>query len=298
MSKMHSQASLQGSSAEFIRVKGEGLRRLFARFGERDWVSLAQIVCVLSMALAVWAWFSPSVQETGGSVPPHRLGTYVPFVGCKSDGQMGPLKSPEGKSKSVPIAPDAAEQFAYYKSEYGFGVLAPRGWQCFGLYGANGSTLYISPTEIVAANLLSTTWNGFPGPAIEIAERDGDTSGRFEVARAIAHVFPTHRAFVDGVIREGIEPASSFPFGPYPKDKLTYLNKEMVEYQTPANTDGLGTNSRLEKNDDSISGVAILMGETPNLLFLSVRLSPNQTGLRSTIIRQVERDAAQPAHAE
>jgi hypothetical protein len=65
---------------------------------------------------------------------------------------------------------------------------------------------------------------------------------------AIARVFPAHRAFVRKVIAEGIEPTSDFPFGPYPNDKLTYKNKEMVEYETPAHKDGLGTQSRLQKS--------------------------------------------------
>jgi len=45
----------------------------------------------------------------------------------------------------------------------------------------------------------------------------------------------------DGVITEGIEPASDFPFGPYPTDTLKYHGDVTVEFQTPANTKGLGT---------------------------------------------------------
>ncbi len=63
-----------------------------------------------------------------------------------------------------------------------------------------------------------------------------------------------------------------------------------VEYQTPAQTEGLGTNSGLKKNDTPISGVAILTGQTPDLVFLAVRLSANQTDLTSAIIRGVETD--------
>lgn len=98
------------------------------------------------------------------------------------------------------------------------------------------------------------------------------------------------------MIEEGLEPASSFPFGPYPKDKLIYQSKEMVEYQTPANTDGLGTNSRLKKDADPISGVAILMGQTPDLLLLSARLSRNLADLTPVIVQQVERGAAHVVH--
>jgi hypothetical protein len=216
----------------------------------------------------------------------------VPFVGCKSDGQVGPVESPQDKSKVVATTADVAQRLAYYKAEYGIGVLAPRGWHCFGVYGSNGSSLFVSPEPIYPSNLFSVSWKGFVGEVIQISVEIGDTSGRFGVARIIARVFPDHKSFVSDVIAEGIEPASSFPYGPYPNDKLTYRSDEIVEYQTPANDDGLGTESRLLKNGSPISGVAILMGEELNLCQLTVRLSPNQNNLIPIIIQQVELDAA------
>jgi hypothetical protein len=221
---------------------------------------------------------------------PQKPLAQVPFVGCASDGQVGPVKAPTGQSKLVPISAETASRLAYYKSEYGFGVLAPRGWSCFGVYGSYGSALYVSPEHITASNLFSSTWGGFTGPAIELAGETGDTSGRFGVARVIARVFHARRQFVEDVIEEGIELASSFPLGPYPGDKLVYRNDQTVEYETPANTDGLGTNSRLKKSAYPISGVAILTGETPDLMFLAVRLPPDLTDLTSPVIQQPERD--------
>jgi hypothetical protein len=99
------------------------------------------------------------------------------------------------------------------------------------------------------------------------------------------------------VISEGLEPASDFPFGPYPKDKLVYKSSEIVEYQTPANTDGLGTNSRLLKSAYPIVGAAILVPEspdekTPDVILLSVRVPQNLADLASVIVQQTERDAA------
>jgi hypothetical protein len=87
-------------------------------------------------------------------------------------------------------------------------------------------------------------------------------------------------------------PADSFVSGPYPKDRLAYKSKSVVEYTTPAQTDGLGTQSWLRKNGSPINGVAILVGETPDMLLLSVRLPSDLTGLTSAIVGQVERDAA------
>jgi hypothetical protein len=234
---------------------------------------------------------SPSAHAIAAAASSPKLGARVPFVGCRADGQVGPVKAPIGKNRLLPIAPEAAQQLAYYKSEQGLGILAPRGWRCFDVYGSNGYALCISPRQITTSNVFSITWSGFSGPAIELVGESGDTSGRFTVARVIARVFPAQRPFVEKVIVEGIEPARSFPFGPYPNDKLIYQSKETVEYQTPANTDGLGTSSRLKKSDSPISGVAILTGQTPDLLLLSVRLSPNLSDLASDIVQQTERDA-------
>ncbi len=98
--------------------------------------------------------------------------------------------------------------------------------------------------------------------------------------------------FVQDVIAEGIEPAKSFPTGPYPNDRLTYRRKKVVEFETPANTEGLGTRSRLQKNGSPISGVAILVGDEPNLTQLSLRLPPAVKDLERAIIEQTEFEAS------
>ena len=219
----------------------------------------------------------------------------VPFVGCASGGQVGPLKAPAGTIKIEVLSPGPARRLAYYQSEHSFGVLAPRGWHCFGTYGSNGSTLYVSPKPIDGNAFFSGHWAGFTGPAIQISGRFASTSGRFEVAKTIARVFPAYMAFAKKVIAEGIEPASSFPQGPFPGDKLVYRNDKIVEYETPPNQTGLGTVFGLQKNGSPISGVAILAGKDPTtdpiLIHLAVRLPQNATDLGPSIVRQVERDS-------
>jgi hypothetical protein len=229
------------------------------------------------------------------SAPVFAQTSTVPFIGCPSDGQVGPLAAPAGHARQLPIPPGTAARLAWYKAANAPGVLAPRGWHCFSTYGSSRATLYVSPGPLTAKLVLpGNGWNGFSGPAIEISNTYGDTSGRFTVAEIIARVFPAHRDFVQKVIAEGIMPANSFPFGPYPTDKLTYKSNEIVEYITPANADGLGTNLGLKKSGDPISGVAILTGEGPNLVHLSTRLPPNMLDLTPAIIHQVERDATHP----
>jgi hypothetical protein len=246
-------------------------------------------MAILNAALMAGIGFTSSVYANAA--------VSVPFVGCKSDGQVGPQDAPTGEPKMMTISPQLAQKVAYYKASYGSGVLAPRGWYCFGTYGSDGSNLYVTPTPLNSANLFSNSWKGISSYGIQLSESNGDTSGRFEVAQIIARVFPAHLAFVRRVIAEGVEPATSFPRGPYPTDRLTYKSKEAVEYVTPPNTEGLGTKSFLVKNANPIAGVALLTGEELNLTHLSSRLSPEMSDLLSVIIRQVEQDSSQSANS-
>lgn len=218
----------------------------------------------------------------------------VPFVGCASDGQVGPRKAPHGKTKSVPLPLALANQLAYYQAEDGSGVLAPRGWHCFSTYGSSGSSLFVAPQTIDSKLVFLEKWKGFSGPVVQISDSLGGTSGRFEVASIIARVFPAHKAFVANVVAEGIQTAADFPSVPYPKDKLRYRSKEVVEYETPPQTDGLGTRSRLQKSNKAITGVEILSG--PNvqldLVSLFVRLPQVSEDLTRAIVQQTEREAA------
>jgi hypothetical protein len=149
--------------------------------------------------------------------------------------------------------------------------------------------LYVGPQPIDESRIGHS---GFAGPIIEISNTFGNTSGRFDVARIIARVFPAYKSTAYKLL-EGFDPATgSLAFGPYPKDLLTYKGNRVVEYKTPAQTDGLGTyHSSIKKNSSPIDGVAMLVGPTPDLLLLSMRLPPELNGLTSVIVRQVERDA-------
>ena len=87
------------------------------------------------------------------------------------------------------------------------------------------------------------------------------------------------------------------PAGPYPKDTLTYRGKAIVEYGTPAQTEGLGNfHSWLGKNDLPIKGAVIVISDPPNagdgpgVVLLSVRVPPALAGLVPVIVGQFERD--------
>ena len=219
----------------------------------------------------------------------------VPFVGCKADGQAGPMDAPTGKDPTLPIPAGIAQRVAFYTAG-GTGVLAPRGWFCFDIYGSSGGILFVSPEPLPAERFFGNGRQGFGGNIIELAFTWGESSGRVEVAQAIAGVFPSHKAFITRVVEMFDFVADEIPNGPYPTDKLTVTSDEVVEFETPAKNEGLGTSFWLPKNDTPISGVLMLIGKSPDLVQLSVRLPPNLADLAPVIIQQVERDAAELPH--
>jgi hypothetical protein len=212
--------------------------------------------------------------------------TPVQFVGCAADGQTGPVAAPSVSNLTPTVPALVASQLAYYAST-DLGVFGPRGWHCFGLYGSNGSILIVTPEPHDATDLLRTETN-LTGPAIQLSRSIGGTSGRFEVARISARVFPVAKSLVRRVIDEGLIPKGEFPSGPYPNDTLNRRSDTVVEFVTPAYSEGLGTNSRISKNGQAISGVAILVPEDMDLVMLSVRLPSKMQNLVSTIVRAVE----------
>ena len=176
-----------------------------------------------------------------------------------------------------------AQKLEYF-SAGGEGVLGPRGWFCFDVYGSSGDTLLVAPRPLDAASVFAS--EGYTGPAITISHIWGQGSGRSEVAEVIARVFPAYKSYATGVTEEfGL----TFSFGPFPKDQLTYEGENVVKFRTPPQTEGLGTNRWLKKNDSQIEGVSILDHGTFNLRLLSVRLPANLSALAPVIIGQVER---------
>jgi hypothetical protein len=213
----------------------------------------------------------------------------VPFIGCPADGQAGPLDPPIGTPKHLSIPANIAAQLAYYQAGQGPGVLGPRGWSCFETYGSGGGSLFLTPTHHDDSFFFSDD-RSLSGPAIQYIGLEGGTSGRFEVAHIAARVFPHFRPFVKKVIAEDLEPASNFHFGPFPADKLTHKSDHLVEFITPSNSVGLGTQSWLSKGPGPITGFAWIGGEDTDLLQLNMRLPPALAPLGPIITAQAERE--------
>jgi hypothetical protein len=228
-----------------------------------------------------------------GLLPAAAPVTTIPFVGCESDGGGGHIDAASGVDLNVNIDAQIGSRLAYYRAADGHGVLGPRGWSCFGFYGSSGWTLYIAPRKLDVAERFTVPYD-LTRPVIQMTESIGDTSGRFTVARVIARVFPSEKDFVQRVVAEGLVPVDDFPLGPFPRDKLTYRSDRLVEYETPPNAYGLGTESRLQPDDQPIRGTEVLLGPEPSLASLAVRLPPNLADLVPIIISQVERDILQP----
>lgn len=241
------------------------------------------ILCGLAAGLPVAAAGQGELRKSG----PQSATVTVPFVGCAADGQAGFRAAPKGSTKAVRLDAAAARRLAYYKAEFAPGVLAPRGWFCYSLYGSGSTTLIVSPEPVDAMSLVSDDWKG---AAVQVQLTHGFTSGRFAVASIIARVFPEHRAFVKRVMEEG-DFARHFTFSPYPGDQLTYRSDRVVEYRTAPNSEGLGTTTGLKANDDPIEGVVILTGEPPSMVTLSVRLPALLQGDTKQIVEQTKEDA-------
>jgi len=241
------------------------------RTASRNFVPFAALA-----AFAFAAWPAAAATQT------------VPFVGCAGDGQTGPVAAPKGGPKAVAIGAAAASQLAYYATDQDLGALAPKGWKCFFFYGSSGATLAIAATDPSNALRTQTPLNG---DAVVLTYADGGTSGRFDVARYAARLFPQpERDFVASVIAEGIEPKENFPVGPYPVDKLTYKAPRVVEFVTPANSDGLGDSGLLKKNASPISGMAKIVDsdDGPQFYLLTFRLPADAAALAPAIISAAE----------
>ncbi len=140
--------------------------------------------------------------------------------------------------------------------------------------------------------MLRWHWKLF-GDGVQLSVVKGNTPGRFDVARLIARVFPTEKAFVDTLVAQGLAPASNFPAGPYPDDKIERRGPRLVEYTTAPKAEGLGTDSYLRPNSAPISGAVMLTGKTPDALHLSVRLAYDTNHLTRVILEETERENAQ-----
>jgi len=196
----------------------------------------------------------------------------VAAVDCPANDQMGPARLQTGESMPAPVEQRLTEQIAYFKAEGSPGVYAPKAWSCRAWYGSNGSVLVVTPKRIEPPYFPLPM---LTGPAVMIETWDGGTSGRFHVAIVAAQLFPLLGSeFITRVRQEHLIADSLFDVEPYPDDQLRYLSDRFVEYTTPPNRTGLGTDGMFEVSNLPVRGLTILNleAEVNSMTEIRVRL--------------------------
>lgn len=216
---------------------------------------------------------------------PARQIQQIAFVGCPADGQVGPIEPPQGTPRLAELDEIPAGEVAYYKGEHAPGVFAPSGWHCRVWYGSSGGFLVATPAPIEPSFPPAK----FPDRAVEASTAIGGTSGRFAVATYALRLFREQAAgFIQNVKNEGTETARIVEGLQDTKDSVKSLTRVMAEFDTPANTTGLGTGDYLAPSQDSISGIAFLDeadSEYPNLSIIRVRLGAEMRQLKTVLMR-------------
>lgn len=219
----------------------------------------------------------------------------VPFVGCPTDSLTAPLPAPKGSPVTVSLDAKTAARLAFYKSQADQGVVGPRGWHCQTFKAPSGWVTVVMPeTPDPPTMLRYAKFHPIKGPAIQITHFDGLSAGRLDIAKLIARYFPEHGFFLKLVIASKVKPASEFPSGPYPKDKLITRKPGIVEYLTPAGREGLGTAYRLVPGDLPIRSFAAMVGPDEELhgYVMAVRLPEDEDDLGPPILSWTERQYA------
>ena len=199
------------------------------------------------------------------------------------------LTAPEARAPDLPIAAGTTARLAWYAASAGEAVLGPAGWHCYGLGGSNGWILFVTPE----ANDFASLARGLAGPAIQLSRSEGGTSGRFEAAALAAGLFPDAADFVRRVEAEKLVPPAFFTNRLAATDRIARRGADVVFYETPAATAGLGTESRLIASPLPIEGAVILLPrDEMSVLHLAIRLPPALADLAPAIAADaVGRDA-------
>jgi hypothetical protein len=217
-----------------------------------------------------------------GELPPPQR---VPAIDCPADDQIESEKAAGNAPTPLRIEQRMADQLAYYASAHSLGVFAPKGWSCRAWSGANGSFLIVTPKRI-APPFYPLPAVG--GPAVTVNSWDGSGSGRFHVAIVAAQLFSlVGSEFIARVRQEHLISDSSFGVTRNADDDVKYLSDRLVEFFTPANHSGIGTDDMLEASTMPIRGLMILNleNEAAALTEVRVRLPSNLSSEPEAILQ-------------
>jgi hypothetical protein len=227
---------------------------------------------------------SPASAPAPGETPSAVSGKFE-FVGCAGNGQQGP-RLPSAAPRVLPeYPPEIGARLAYYASDK-LAAIAPRGWHCIAGSNSAGDALLITP-EVQAAQDIFGASKKISGPAVFASRSYSATDGKLEVAKIAAQAFPIAKKFVKTVTDKSPEIRSGIHFGSSPGDTINRPSDTDVEFETAANSDGLGTAGRLEKNGQPIVGAAMLSGDM-DLFKIDIRLRPEDKNLVPVVMQAFE----------
>jgi hypothetical protein len=211
----------------------------------------------------------------------------VPLVACSPEEPKVKATHPTDQSIHVPLDQQAEALLSYYKAADVPGVYAPKGWHCTVWNGFNGRILLVTPQHIAPPYFPLP---GITGAAVMIQSTQGESSGRFHVAIVAAELFPVvGREFIKSVRQEHLISDSSFDAEHYPDDQLQYLSDRFVQYTTPPNRSGLGTEGILDMSDLPVRGLTILNPQTEAISLTEVRVRlPTELNLVADSILRLE----------
>jgi hypothetical protein len=196
--------------------------------------------------------------------------TQVPGAPCLTTGMTGETSLPNlSTAITLKVPAQLAGKLAYYKGTGAKGVLGPRGWTCRQYFGSSGSLLKIAPTGgAFEEDAKYESSIKYPGELIERTLSIGDTSGRYEVARVAARIFPIVNDFVNRVREQGITDTS---VDSLPGDTYFYLSPTVAAFRTEQDNEGIAGKA----TGAPILGLAYLTqepGQAPDLTLLKARL--------------------------
>jgi hypothetical protein len=242
------------------------------------------------MGVALWLGCAAGgVVETAAAQQPLpvplQMSLPVPLVDCPTNDQPGTARARVGVSMPAPVDGRMAEQVAFYRSLDSPGVYAPRGWSCHGWDGSNGTILVVTPHR------LEPPFYPLPvigGPAVVIQSSDAGSSGRFHVAIVAAQLFALIAdEFIATVRQEHVISDSALQAEPHPNDQIQYISDRLVQFTTPANRTGLGTDGLFEPSDWAVRGLIVLNLERDvnSLTEVRVRLPAALNAVAATVLQ-------------
>jgi hypothetical protein len=167
-------------------------------------------------------------------------GTTVPFVGCKPSAFMDGGTTSSGNPVEVNLPPGVASKLAAYQGDH-FLVLAPLGWSCTYNTAGQDAEIDISPSNIS---------KGKVHPVISERFTDvGTPSNAMHTLGVAEQLFPKLITLSDLTNETSylgfLSPQQLINSGKIikvvPTDHLKYLSSSIVEYTTPPQTSGIGS---------------------------------------------------------